>query len=134
MRYLVKRNNDLFDNLFDDFFDFPFSSKRALMRTDIQEDADHYQIDIELPGFNKDEIKINLQDGYLKITAQKEQNNQEQEKRIIRQERFYGELSRRFYVGNLSETDINAKYNNGILTVLLPKQSKAENKKYINIE
>jgi HSP20 family protein len=134
MRYLTKRNYDMFDSLFDDFFDFPLLSKKNVMRTDILEDGDFYQIDIELPGFNKDEIKLNLQNGYLKITAKREQNVQGQDKKFIRQERYYGELSRSFYVGNLSEEEINAKYNNGILTVLLPKQSKAENKKYINIE
>ncbi|HEY8395694.1 MAG TPA: Hsp20/alpha crystallin family protein [Bacilli bacterium] len=133
---LVNRNKNFFDSLFDDFFDFPVYPRRDLMRTDIKRVGDNYQIDVELPGFNKEDIKINLEDGYLTISAKREHSHEEKQadEQVIRSERYYGEFSRSYYVGNISENDISAKYTNGILTVLLPAEGKAENKKYITIE
>jgi len=134
MRYLTKRNNGFFD-LFDDFFEFPLAGKKNNMRVDIKENEENYQIDVELAGFKKEDIKIQLEDGYLTISAVRAAEDKEEEKgRIIRQERYYGEVSRSFYVGNYSEEEVNAKYENGVLTVTLPKSSQAENKKYITIE
>jgi HSP20 family molecular chaperone IbpA len=136
MKFLVKKNNNFLDSFFDDFFEYPFNSKKGLMRTDIKKLDGYYQLDVELPGFNKEDIKINLEDGYLKISARREHSHEEKEndEKVIRSERYYGEFSRAYYVGNLSEDEINAKYNNGVLTVLLPEESKTENKKYITIE
>ena len=106
------------------------------MRTDIRKVGDNYQIEVELPGFSKEDIKINLDNGYLTISARREHARDEQgdDETIIRSERYFGEISRSYYVGDVSEDDISAKYNNGILTVLLPAESKAEKKKYITIE
>ena len=115
---------------------FRRSPRRDLMRTDIRKVGDNYQIEVELPGFSKEDIKINLDNGYLTISARREHARDEQgdDETIIRSERYFGEISRSYYVGDVSEDDISAKYNNGILTVLLPAESKAEKKKYITIE
>jgi len=133
---LVNRRNNFFDSLFDDFFDFPSFPRRDLMRTDIKKVGDNYQIDVELPGFNKEDIKINLDNGYLTISARRDESHEEKrdDETIIRSERYYGEISRSYYVGDIDESTISAKYNNGILTVLLPAEGKTEKKKYITIE
>jgi len=133
---LVNRRNNFFDSLFDDFFDFPSFPRRDLMRTDIKKVGDNYQIDVELPGFNKEDIKINLDNGYLTISARRDESHEEKrdDETIIRSERYYGEISRSYYVGDIDESSISAKYNNGILTVLLPAEGKTEKKKYITIE
>ncbi|MDD4000749.1 MAG: Hsp20/alpha crystallin family protein [Bacilli bacterium] len=134
MRYLVRRNNDFLDSIFDGLSSRPLSRCGNLMKTDIKKIDDSYQIDIELPGFNKEDIKIDLEDGYLTIFAKREQDNSEEGKTIVRTERYYGEYSRSYYVGNLALDEVTAKYNNGILTVLVPTEGKAESKKYITIE
>ena len=107
---LVPRNNsfDLFDDLFDDGF---FKEKKKnLMRTDIREKKDKYIIDIDLPGFEKENIKLSLNNGYLEIKAKvSKEENKDNEERYVRRERFYGECSRSFYVGDdIKEEDIDA--------------------------
>ena len=131
---LVPRNNnfDLFDEFFEDDF-FPrhefFSKKeRNLMKTDIKEKKDKYLLDIDLPGFEKENINISLDNGYLNIRAKMNKKEKNDDERIVRQERFYGECSRSFYVGEeLTEKDIQAEFKNGILTIELPK-TELENK------
>ena len=132
---LVPRNNsfDLFDEFFeDDFFPrqaFLNKKERNLMKTDIKEMKDKYQLDIDLPGFDKDNINISLNNGYLSIEAKvnKEENKNDEEK-FVRKERFYGECSRSFYVGeDIKEEDIHAEFKNGILKIELPKKQ-IENK------
>jgi HSP20 family molecular chaperone IbpA len=122
---LVPRRNsfDLFDNFFgdDDFFTRP---EHHLMKTDIKEKKDKYLLDIDLPGFNKENIDISLNKGYLNIKAKvdKEEKNDEDEK-FVRRERYYGECSRSFYVGeDINEDDIHAEFKNGILKVEIPKK------------
>lgn len=141
------------ENLFDDdWMDFPFErgfwggrnplyGKHAknMMKTDIREHDDKYEIDIDLPGFKKDEIGVELEDGYLTITAQKSLNKDEEKKqeRYIRRERYAGSMQRSFYVGDaLTQEDIKAKYEHGILKLSVPKkEAKAvETKKTIAIE
>ena len=121
MMLVPKRNFDLFDDFFDDGF---FSKKeRNLMRTDIRETKDKYIIDIDLPGFSKENINLSLNKGYLEISAKvdKEDNSGEDEK-YVRKERFYGECSRSFYVGeDITEEDIQAEFKNGILKIEVPK-------------
>ena len=98
------------------------------MKTDIREKKDKYVVDIDLPGFEKENISLSLDNGYLNISAktEKEENNEDEE-RFVRQERFYGECSRSFYVGeDITEEDINAKFNNGILKIEIPKKEKQE--------
>ena len=131
-------NNNLFD---DDWFGFPFygyadkAENRAekklyghhannLMKTDIKEMKDGYELEIDLPGFKKDEVNLELKDGYLTVSAEKGLDKDEEDKkgRVLRQERYAGSCSRSFYVGDVKPEDIKAKYESGVLTVLVPKE------------
>ena len=137
---------DLFD---DDWMDFPFDrdfwgrtnnkTTKNLMKTDIREHDAGYELDIDLPGFKKDETKAELENGYLTISATKGANNDEQDKKgkYIRRERYAGTMQRSFYVGDdVTQEDIKAKFENGILRLSIPKKdAKAvETKKTIAIE
>ena len=123
------------ENMLDDFFGGdlfgehnPLYGKNArnLMKTDIREtdDAKSYRLAIDLPGFKKDEISLNLKDGYLTISAEKGLDKEEENKkgRVLRQERYMGACSRSFYIGNVKAEDIKAKYEDGVLNVLVPKE------------
>ena len=120
-----KRNDfDLFRDLFegDDFF--PNRRESQIMKTDIKEKKDKYIIEMDLPGYEKENINLSLKDGYLEVSAkvEKEENSGESE-RFIQKERFYGECSRNFYVGDwVKETDIHAEFKNGILKITVPKK------------
>ena len=144
---LVPMNNNslgfsLFDNMFDDMFRDPFftnSNTTKLMKTDIQEKDNNYVLDMDLPGYKKEDIKAQLKDGYLTITAQKNTSNddKDEEGNYIRRERYCGKCSRSFYVGDsIKEEDIKANFNNGILELTFPKEveQKAEEMKYITID
>ena len=137
------------ENLFnDDWMDFGFPEvdkalygKHAgqIMKTDVKETDAGYEVDIDLPGFKKDEISAKLDDGYLTISASKglDKDEKTKEGKYIRKERYAGAMSRSFYVGEeVTEEDIKAKYEDGILRLSIPKkEAKAvENKKYIAIE
>ena len=138
MMLVPRRNNfDLFDDFFDDGF-FP-KKERNLMRTDIKEKKNEYVIDIDLPGFSKENINLSLKNGYLDVSAKVEQNNDdEEESKFVRRERFYGECSRSFYVGeDITEEDIDAEFKNGILKIEIPKKEevkKADETKQIEIK
>ena len=136
-------SENIFDNFFgDDFFGehSPLYGKHGknLMKTDIHEKAGGYELAIDLPGFKKDEISLDIKDGYLSISAQKGLDKDEEDKkgRIIRQERYAGVCSRSFYVGDVKPEDVKAKYESGVLTITLPKDEpkKLENKSRITIE
>ena len=130
------------ENLFDDFMDFPFGGKKinTMMKTDIRDTDSSYELDIDMPGFKKEDIKAQLKDGYLTISASASANNDEQDKdgRYIRRERYAGSCSRSFYVGEgVKEEDIRAKFENGILKLSIPKvenKPQVEEQKYIAIE
>ena len=140
------------ENLFDDFFNDPFGMvsartenplygkhARNLMKTDVRETEDSYELDVDLPGFKKDEIGVELKDGYLTISASKGLDKDEEDKKgkYIRQERYAGAMSRSFYVGDdITENDIHAKFENGVLRLDVPKkEAKAvETKKHVAIE
>ena len=133
------------EKFFDDFFDAPFKARKsfsadALMKTDVRETEDGFHLDIDLPGYTKEDIKGEIKDGYLTLTAYKatEKEEKSEEGKYIRRERFTGNCSRSFYVGeNITEEDIKAKFENGILQVFIPKKVKepeVEEKKYISIE
>ena len=139
------------ENLFDDWFGFPeFPEYRNIdkklygrhaareMRTDVHEHDDHYEVDIDLPGFKKDELTLSLENGFLTVSAAKNlDRNQERNGKVVRQERYSGSLQRSFYVGeNLTEADIKAKYENGVLSLTVPKkeQPKLPERKNIMIE
>lgn len=138
------------ENLFDDFMDdfvFPNVDKvlygkhaSNLMKTDVKETDSGYEVDIDLPGFKKDEIQMQLENGYLTVSASKGLNKDEKNEdgRYVRRERYAGSVSRSFYVGeNVTEKDIHPKYENGILSFKMPKDDKKaveEKKHYIAIE
>lgn len=136
---LMPRKNDF--DLLDEMFDDPFfrTNDSKVMKTDIKENKDNYELVVDLPGFKKDDIKMSVDDGYLTIDAKKEENDDEKDKhgKYVRRERYYGECSRSFYVGDaITDKDIKAKYKNGTLKVEIPKkeEKKLDNKKYIQIE
>lgn len=128
-------------DLFDDFFDDGFFNKqeKSLMKTDIRETNDKYIIDIDLPGFSKENINLSLNKGYLEISAKVDkENNSNEEEKYVRRERFYGECSRSFYVGEeVNKEDINAEFKDGILKIEVPKydeENKSEETKQIEIK
>lgn len=136
----VPSKMSLFDNAFDDLFnDSFFRTNSGVMKTDIKEKDGSYLLDVELPGFKKEDIHLNLENGYLTIEANHNIDNSEkdQEGNVIRRERSYGSCSRSFYVGDaITEEEIKAKYENGELKIFLPKKdmTKAETKKTILID
>ena len=136
------------ENLFDDWMDFSFPDiDKALygkhakneMKTDVRETEDGYELDIDLPGFKKDEVTAQLDNGYLTIQASKGLDKEQKDKKgkYIRKERYAGSMSRSFYVGDaITEDDVHAKYEDGILKLSVPKkEAKAvEQTKHIAIE
>ena len=130
------------NDFFDDFFDAPrMPAPRAdLMKTDVQETADGYVLDIDMPGVKKEDMQVELKDGYLTVSAKTGYENNEKDKKgcYLRRERFTGSFSRNFYVGDeVTEQDIKARFENGVLTIAVPKKQPApqiEEKKYIAIE
>ena len=140
MMMIPRKRNDF--DLFDEMFGMdPFFERRdaKLMKTDIKEKGDKYIIDIDLPGYDKENIDLEIEDGYLKVSAKVDKNIDEsdEEEKYIHQERFYGECSRSFYIGkNIKEEDIKASFKKGILTLTIPKeeQKKLEEKKKIKID
>ena len=142
------------DSIFDDLFDLSFPMMRDMgevdkklygkhaahvMKTDVREHDEGYEVDIDLPGFKKDEITLSLENGYLTITAAKGLDEDEKDKKgkLIRQERYMGSMQRSFYVGkNLTDEDIKAKFEDGVLKLTVPKkeEKKLPERKTIMIE
>ena len=135
-------------NVFDDFFEDPFKDfarvparpTNELMRTDVKEKDDGFELSIALPGVKKEDITAEINDGYLTISAttSTDKDEKNEEGKYIRRERFYGSAKRSFYVGeDITEEDIHAKYVDGILTLDIPKKEAkpvVEEKKFINIQ
>ena len=130
------------ENLFDDFFNDPFAmmvpqgrdplyGKHAknLMKTDVRETEDSYELDVDLPGFKKDEVNLELKEGYLTISAAKglDKNESDKKGKYIRQERYAGACSRSFYVGkNVEPDEVSAKFEDGILQISVPKEPRKQ--------
>ena len=133
---IQKRNNnyDLFD-AFDDFFRPVFFDEVHDLKTNIKETDSNYQLDIEMPGYSKDQIKVSLENGYLTVSASKESKEEDNKKHYVRKE-ISESCSRSYYVGDdVTQADIKAKYDNGILSVCVPKsQPKQIESSYIAIE
>ena len=128
-------------DLFDDMFRDPFfnEEKHPLMKTDIKEKDGAYLIDMDLPGYDKENIKIDIENGYLNVHAKMDtEKNEEDEGKFVRRERYIGECSRSFYIGEgVEEDDIKASFKNGILKLEIPKKEEDKEipeKKYIQIE
>ncbi len=131
---MMKLLPGLFSDAFDDMF-----YDRSNMKTDIRTQDTNYILDMELPGYKKENIQMELKDGYLTIQASRNTTSEEKNKNgnIIRQERFSGSCSRSFYVGEaLSQEDIKATFENGELHIILPKEApkKVEEKRFIPID
>lgn len=132
MYYPTLFTDNFVEDLLDGIFKYPYDVKTKAeahpltgrMITDIKEFDDKYQLDMELPGFTKDDVKVELKEGYLIVSAERAENKDESEDdcKYIRKERYYGKMSRRFYVGkNLKKEDIKAKFDNGMLMLDVPK-------------
>ncbi len=142
----------IFDDFFDDWMSFPtfrdlenvdkkLYGKNAahVMKTDVRDHDDHYEIDIDLPGFKKDEINLELNNGYLVVSAAKglDEDQTDHAGKVIRQERYAGAMQRSYYVGEqITEEDVQAKFENGVLRLSMPKRDakKLPEKKVIMIE
>lgn len=134
------------ENLFDDFFQDAFKSpifgkrEKNLMKTDIRESGNGYQLDMDLPGFKKDEISVNLRDGYVTIAAERGMERNEKDEKtgqFVRRERYTGACRRSFYVGEgVRQSDMKARFEDGILHLEFPKadQKQAEEAQRIMIE
>ena len=140
------------ESLFDDWMGFPFTGFESdvdrklygkhvarLMKTDLKEQDDGYELSVDLPGFTKDQIELNLENGYLTITATKglEEAGKDKKGKIVHQERYSGSMSRSFYLGeHVTEEDVKAKFENGVLTLGFPKEEpkKLPERKTILIE
>lgn len=142
-------------DLFDDFFDFPFYDDKEsdklekklyghrsknLMKTDVQETENGYVLEMDLPGFSKDEVKASLKDGYLTIRAEKGLDKEEKDEKTakyIRRERYAGSCERSFYVGDVNEADIKGEFKHGILKLTIPKEQpkkEIDTTKYIELD
>lgn len=140
MNSLIKRSNtntSILDDFFDDFFGRPIQrNSGSCMRTDIKELDQGYELVIDVPGFSKEEIKISLNEGYLTIEAEHQEENEDKNGRFVRRERFLGSAARTYYVGeDIAQADIKAAYDKGTLTLQIPKQgTNVKEKQYITIE
>lgn len=129
-----------FNDVFDDLFHDPFMNYSSVdtMRTDIVERDGQYLMNMELPGFKKEDIQMELKDGYLLISATKNSDTEEKDDlgHVIRRERYSGSCSRNFYVGDIRQEDIKASFDNGELKITFPKDTskQIEEKKYIRID
>ncbi|MDD6599234.1 MAG: Hsp20/alpha crystallin family protein [Galactobacillus timonensis] len=135
MKYTPVRRE--FDDLFDDDWFGAFGGKQ-LMRTDVREKDGKYFLDIELPGYKKEDVKVQLSDGTLTVTAAHNESSEEKDKKgnVIRQERYTGNASRSWYVGDgVKQSDVHANFKDGVLTIEVPDASKAvKEPEYIAIE
>ncbi len=138
-------SNDFFNDSFDDMFhdmlqpSFGRMNQMSYMSTDIRDLGDSYQMEVELPGFEKQDLKADVKDGYLTISAEKntEKDEKDENGKFVRRERYMGSCKRTFYVGkNVTQDDIRANFENGVLRLSIPKKEvpAVEEKKYITIE
>ena len=123
------------DDFFDDFAPIEMPKMpRMEMKCDIYEKAGRVNIEMDTPGFKKEDIKIDVEDGILTIEATKKEETEEKDKKYVRKERVYGSYKRQFSVGNIKEEDINAKFNEGVLKISFPKEEQKQSKKFIEIK
>lgn len=124
------------DSLFDNIF-FPYEHKENnMMKTDVKENENDYELQVEVPGVNKENISIDYENGYVTIAAKTNKSKDEKDKEgnYIRRERYSGSYSRSYYVGDVDRESIKAKLDNGVLSIIVPKTKAEEQKKAIAIE
>ncbi len=129
---IMQRNNgsdyDFFDEAMNElfpFFGYRHNRTHNYMRTDVKENEREYVMEVELPGMDKKDIGLNVSDGYLNISVQKSEKEQDEKEKYIRRERSYS-CSRSYYIGDVNKEDIKAKYENGILRISIPKETPKE--------
>lgn len=134
MNVVLRKNNNLFDNWFDDMFTV---EKKQYMRSDVKELDNEYDFKIDMPGYKKENIKISLNEGYLTVEADNayEEKKEDKKEKYLHRERYYGHVCRTFYVGeDINEDGITAKFEDGVLNLVVPKKEHVEpEKKYITI-
>lgn len=133
MNVVLRKNNNLFDNWFDDMFTV---GKKEYMRSDVKELDNEYEFKIDMPGYKKENIKVSLNEGYLTVEADNAiEKNEEKKEKFLHKERFYGHVCRTFYVGeDIDEEGIKAKFEDGVLELVVPKKEHVEpEKKYITV-
>jgi HSP20 family molecular chaperone IbpA len=124
--------NDMFDDFFGDSYKEP---KTNAMLCDVREKDDGYEMNLAMPGYKKEDIKVDFTDGYLNINADSSKDvDEKKEGKLIRQERYHGHVSRRFYIGNVDESKITAAFENGELKISFPKEEKKAVESNIAIE
>lgn len=121
------------DDFFDDFAPMP-KMPRMDMKCDIYEKGGNVHIELDVPGFDKNDIKLDVDDGILTVEATRENEKEDKDKNYYRKERVFGSFKRQFTVGNIKENEISAKFNNGVLKISFPKEEKKETKKFIEIK
>lgn len=135
-----RKNFDLFEDIFDDPFFTGFDHSNKIMKTDIRENKHGYELTVDLPGYNKEDVRLSIEEGYLTIDAKTSNKTEEKDDggKIVRRERYSGECKRSFYIGeNISEEDISAEFANGVLKIKVPKKEEhpeLPQKKYIEIK
>ena len=137
MMMIPRRNGNGLD-VFDEVFMDPFFNEKEnkIMKTDIKEKDGNYVLEVDVPGYNKENIQIELHEGYITVTATHNEEKEDKNAKYLKRERFTGMCSRNYYVGeNVKEEDVKANFKNGILTITFPKEpeKKVEQKKYIQI-
>lgn len=129
---------DFFNPLFDAFISMPIDGKKGnrLMRTDIEEQNDKYLVNIEMPGIKKEDVKISLKDGTLRVSYKQvvNENNNDEKHHFLRKERFLSEGDRSYYLGEVDDSKADATMDNGVLTLVIPKAKKVDNTSYISIK
>lgn len=129
---MTRKNNDLIDDTFNSFFrPFYVDDDASIMKTDISENEKEYLMDVEMAGFDKSDIALKFENGYLTVSAKKQEK--EEDKKYIRRERAFS-CSRSYYLGDVNEKLIKAKYENGILQIVVPKEKPEEVKHTIIVE
>ncbi|GAB6084825.1 heat shock protein Hsp18 [Alkaliphilus crotonatoxidans] len=131
-RNQLNRRDDFFSpfkSFFDDDLITAMNQFHGNFKVDLKETEDHYLIEAELPGINRDAIDIDFNNNYLTISAKREEAKEDQKENYVRRERHYGEFKRSFYVDNVDEDKINANFQDGILTITLPKLTKGETRR-----
>lgn len=137
MMMIPRRNGNGLD-IFNEVFNDPFFSEKEnkIMKTDVKEKDGNYILEIDIPGYEKEDIQIELQDGYITVTATKNEEKEDKQAKYLKRERFSGMCSRSYYAGdNVKEEDVKANFKNGILTITFPKEpeKRMEERKYIPI-
>ncbi len=128
-RYVTRYNGGFLDPLFDGFFDEDLNTENfgnLSMKTDVKEEGNDYLLEVEMPGFDKNNIKLYLKDGYLTVEGQVNRSYKDKDAKkggFIHRERFSGSASRSYYVGDVEEKNIHASYKDGVLTISFPKES-----------